>query len=318
MTISCAILCQSVLQSTTRALLFALLATGCGGTTATDGVTSFGGTLGASGTGGNAPIGGTSHTGEAAVTGGAAGVVGIGGAGAASVVGTGGAGGTGGAVPTTDCNAHGSPPDCGTCTMTLQEYCGPTSPCQLKAASICTQFAFGSTWKRGCGYVQQDSWGDVGDRFTSIWDEASGQLVYYWSNGMESLGCVPEKHVGTQPTCDTWTDACGAMGGSGGTTGFGGSVGQTGGATPTGGTRSGGVGGSAINTGGAHPIGGSPGIWMCDCNCVCASCTGSSTGRCSGPSSCDTCTPTCTQYCATTTGCGAFVSESEQICGLLQ
>lgn len=312
----CAILCHSVFQSTTRALLFALVATGCGGATATDGVAGVGGAPGAAGTGGSRPSDGTSHEGGTAGAAGAAVSGGIGG-GTGGI--GGGTGGTGGAAPTTDCNAHGTYPNCGTCTMTLQEYCGTTNPCQLVAASVCTQFAFGSNWKRGCGYIRVDYWGDVSDQFTDIWDEVSGQLVYHWFNGMMSSGCVPDTHAGTVPACDQWIDACGSTGGTGGTSGSGGSatIIQTGGAAPTGGNSAVGSGGSPVHTGGANPAGGSPGIWTCLCNCVCASCTSSSSGRCPGPGACDTCTPTCTQYCSTTTGCGAFVSKSEQICGPL-
>ena len=301
----CAILFHSVFKTAPRALLFALLTTGCGGETAPDAVAGVGGAPGASGTGGNAPVDATSHEG------GTAGVAGV-----TAVVGTGGVSvvfGTGGAAPITDCYALRSYPNCGTCTMTLQDYCGTTNPCQLNPASICTQFAFGSTWKRGCGCVRQDSQGDVGDRFTSIWDEASGQLVYYWFNGMMSSGCVPERHAGTEPTCDVWTDACGGTGGSGGTTGFG--V-PTGGASPSGGTSAVGSGGSSAHTGGANPAGGSPGVWSCLCNCVCASCTSSGTALCPSASSCDICTTTCTAHCATTSGCGAYVSSSATICSI--
>ncbi len=258
------------------------------------------------------PSDGTSHEGGTAGTGGVAGAgagaggvvvtggaVGTGGVVTGGTVGTGGSGGTGGAVPTTDCGTHGSPPNCGTCTMTLQEYCGPTSSCQLKPASICTQFAFGSTWKRGCGYVRQDSQGDVGDLFTSIWDEASGQLVYYWFNGKMSTSsdCVPEKHVGTEPTCDAWTDACGATAGTGGTSAIG-------------------SGGSSAHTGGANPAGGSPGVWSCLCNCVCASCTSSGTALCPSASPCDICPTTCTAHCANTSGCGTYVSSSASMCSI--
>jgi len=316
----CAILCHSVFKTAPRALLFALLTTGCGGETAPDAVAGVGGAPGASGTGGNAPVDATSHEGGTGGVASVTAVVGTGGVsaligtgGAAFVVGTGGAGGTGGAVPTTDCNSWRSPPNCGTCTITLQDYCGTTNSCQLNSASICTQFAFGSTWKRGCGYVRQDSQGDVGDRFTSIWDEASGQLVYYWFNGMMSSGCVPEKHAGTEPTCDVWTEACGGTGGSGGTTGFG--V-PTGGASPSGGTSAVGSGGSSAHTGGANPAGGSPGVWSCLCNCVCASCSSSGTALCPSASPCDICTTTCTAHCATTSGCGAYVSNSASMCSI--
>jgi hypothetical protein len=53
-------------------------------------------------------------------------------------------------------------------------------------------------------------YGDVGDQATDIWDESSGKLVYHWFNGMLSSGCLPAKTVGTAPTCDAWTNACGS------------------------------------------------------------------------------------------------------------
>jgi len=96
-----------------------------------------------------------------------------------------------------------------------EEYCITPTTCQLDATRICSTIWFGSNWKRGCGYVRVNYWGDVGDQVTDVWQEDSGQLVYHWFNGMLSMGCLPEMTVGTLPTCATWTDACGAGGGSG-------------------------------------------------------------------------------------------------------
>jgi hypothetical protein len=119
---------------------------------------------------------------------------------------------TGGAPANQDCTTWRSYPNCGApCSLTVEQYCAAPSvrPCSLDAATICTRYAFGSTWERGCGYVRVEDWGDVGDRWINVWNETSGELVYHWFSGMYSSGCVPEQSVGTQPVCDAWVNACG-------------------------------------------------------------------------------------------------------------
>ena len=47
-------------------------------------------------------------------------------------------------------------------------------------------------------------------------EESTGALVYHWSNGKLSSGCLPAMTVGAEPTCAQWTDPCTGAGGSGG------------------------------------------------------------------------------------------------------
>ena len=235
----CAILCRGVSCSVEAILLPLVLTTGClGGAGATNGTedaaagVSPGGAAGVGGTtlkdgtagktsaDGTASEGGTA--GAAASEGGTAGAVASEGGAAGAAASEGGAagaaaseGGAAGVAAITDCTALQTYPDCGTCEMSLEAYCSGQSSCELDTASVCTQIWWGSDWKVGCGYVRVDYWGDVGDRGTEIWDQGTGQLIYHRFNGMLSMGCLPDTHVGTEPACDEWTDAC-ATGGAGG------------------------------------------------------------------------------------------------------
>jgi hypothetical protein len=96
--------------------------------------------------------------------------------------------------------------DAGACaprTSSLEERpLDPAAVCTTTSAYLVT------TWQRGCGYVQQVVHGDVGDAWVSVWDEASGKLVYSSFNGALSAGCAAPSAAGTFPSCDTWATAC--------------------------------------------------------------------------------------------------------------
>lgn len=199
MSIGCATLCHLGVRTAKGAFLLTLLATGCGGASSSNGADEavVGGASGAGGVSPGVGAGGVSGKSGAAQTAGAAGV---------EVV--------------TDCTAMRTYPNCGICQTTLEEYCNGANSCQFDSASLCTRIWWGTRWQRGCGYVRVDYWGDVHDYGANIWDEASGRLVYHWYNGMLSMGCMPETRVGTEPTCDQWTDPCPAGGaGAGGAAG---------------------------------------------------------------------------------------------------
>lgn len=147
-------------------------------------------------------VGGSVGTGGTSAVGGSSG--------GATVGATGGT--TGGATTNQDCTTLRSFPNCGSpCSVTIEQHCVGSSGsrgCALDASKICTRFAFGSKWQRGCGYLRVEDAGDVGDRWINIWNETTGQLVYYWFSGKYSSGCVPEMSAGAEPTCSSWADAC--------------------------------------------------------------------------------------------------------------
>ena len=116
--------------------------------------------------------------------------------------------GAAGPPASNDCKTLGTYTNCGTCSQPLEDYCVGATSCELDRSRICTRIWFGADWTRGCGYLRVEYYGDVGDKVTEIWDEASGVMVYHWFNGKLSSGCLPAITVGTLPSCTDWTSAC--------------------------------------------------------------------------------------------------------------
>lgn len=110
--------------------------------------------------------------------------------------------------PAQDASVESPTSDCINSTMTVEEYCSASNNCDFDFQNICFTHAFDASWQRGCGYVRLSWVGDVGDRGTTIWEEATGKLVYDHFTQWYSPDCTTERTVGNEPECSTWSDFC--------------------------------------------------------------------------------------------------------------
>lgn len=124
-------------------------------------------------------------------------------------------GGAGGSVPTCE-TFHPDEGECGTCEESLEDFCeNGANPCNLPDDLVCRVALPTTTLYEGCGYARRESVGDVGDSWTHVWSQATGELVFYTSSYSNSDGCYPTRIVGEMPNCDDWEEACDGFGGGG-------------------------------------------------------------------------------------------------------
>lgn len=125
-------------------------------------------------------------------------------------------GGSGGAMPTCE-NFDPDAGECGTCEESLDDFCENLgSTCTLPEDLACSPDTLPwVTLFEGCGYVRSVKQGDVGDSWTHVWSEATGDLVFYTSSRSDSDLCSPTWIVGEMPECDDWEEACDGFGGGG-------------------------------------------------------------------------------------------------------
>jgi hypothetical protein len=137
----------------------------------------------------------------------------------------GGQGGAGGDAASVDGRQGGTEGDCwalqpwsaegcGTCQMTVAQYCENAS-CAPDPLPTCDGLADAYSIDEGCGLLQLRMTGHLGAIYTeSIYDLATRELKYHYDNGGRSMGCMPELTVGTKPTCERWTTLCEGPGGA--------------------------------------------------------------------------------------------------------
>jgi hypothetical protein len=121
--------------------------------------------------------------------------------------GTGGYTNTGGAV---------TPSTGGSCGysqhVALEQYCAPNG-CRTLQTAECRSGVIETVESAGCGYVRYAYSGDVGDKWTDIYDFNTGALVYYYNNGVLSAGCNDPFEAGYEPPCSAWqVVTCGSVG----------------------------------------------------------------------------------------------------------
>lgn len=103
---------------------------------------------------------------------------------------------------------------CGTCQMTLAQYCA-NADCTPATLPTCDKLPGAYSIDEGCGLLKLRMSGHGGEIYTeSIYDQATRALEYYYDNGGRSAGCMPELTVGTKPTCENWTTLCEGLGGA--------------------------------------------------------------------------------------------------------
>lgn len=125
-------------------------------------------------------------------------------------------GGSGGTTPTCE-NFDPEEGECGTCEQSLEDFCETSgSACTLPDDLACRPDTLPwVTLFEGCGYVRRMTQGDVGDSWTHVWSETTGELVFYTSSRSDSDLCSPTWIVGEMPDCDDWEEACDGFGGGG-------------------------------------------------------------------------------------------------------
>lgn len=138
--------------------------------------------------------------------------------------GHGGAGGAGGDAASTDLSQGGtagkcwelkawSPDGCGTCEMTMDQYCA-TVDCTPDPLPSCEGLPAAYSIDEGCGLLQLRMSGHGGAIYTeSVYDLETRKLTFYYDKGGRSAGCMPELRVGIEPTCERWTTLCEGAGG---------------------------------------------------------------------------------------------------------
>lgn len=74
----------------------------------------------------------------------------------------------------------------------------------------------GVTVYRGCGYVRRTAHGTDGYSSTSVWDEATEELVGFHRTRLSAdRTCSSSTGAGDLPACDDWDDVCDELGGGG-------------------------------------------------------------------------------------------------------
>ena len=138
--------------------------------------------------------------------------------------GHGGAGGAGGDAASTDLSQGGtagkcwelkawSPDGCGTCEMTMDQYCAKVN-CTPDPLPSCEGLPAAYSIDEGCGLLQLRMSGHGGAIYTeSVYDLETRKLTFYYDKGGRSAGCMPELRVGIEPTCEGWTTLCEGAGG---------------------------------------------------------------------------------------------------------
>lgn len=103
---------------------------------------------------------------------------------------------------------------CGTCLMTMSEYCA-TVDCTPDSLPTCDGLAGAYSIDEGCGLLKLRMNGHGDSIYTeSIYDVGTRELKYHFDNGGRSMGCMPELTVGTKPTCELWITVCEGVGGA--------------------------------------------------------------------------------------------------------
>jgi len=107
-----------------------------------------------------------------------------------------------------------SPDGCGTCQMTMAQYCVNVD-CMPDPLPTCDGLADAYSIDEGCGLLQLRMSGHGGAIYTeSIYDLATRELKYHFDNGGRSAGCMPALTVGAKPTCESWITRCEGLGGA--------------------------------------------------------------------------------------------------------
>lgn len=103
--------------------------------------------------------------------------------------------------------------NCGVCVRSVEEYCSSTHSCSIPEELECRRFASDATliFYRGCGYLLRiEDYGEAtgGYYAKTYWDEATGELLYLYDNGLSFGDCSPSDVVGQEPSCAADTDIC--------------------------------------------------------------------------------------------------------------
>lgn len=107
-----------------------------------------------------------------------------------------------------------SPDGCGTCQMTLAQYCA-NGDCTPDPLPTCDGLPDAYSIDEGCGMLQLRMSGHAGALYTeTVYDLTTRELKYHYDNGGRSSGCMPELTVGTKPTCESWSTRCEGLGGA--------------------------------------------------------------------------------------------------------
>jgi hypothetical protein len=137
---------------------------------------------------------------------------GQGGAGRASEADRAGAAGAGGACWVMK---TWTPDGCGSCEMTMEDFCRDHFVCKPDTLPSCEGLPDADSIDDGCGLLRVRTSGHAGQIYiVSVYDETSGELVYQYDKGGRSSGCLPELTVGEEPSCDDWTTLCEGPGGA--------------------------------------------------------------------------------------------------------